>query len=80
MNISRSDYCTGTYYTHFNGLVMRNLEHEVRICQKIHTKVTITMSMLSKFFLNQTLVGDGLGIRKGRHRNLSKIVNEKVGD
>ena len=40
---------------HFKGLGMRNLEYEIRICQKIHTKVTITMSMLSSFFFNQTL-------------------------
>ena len=40
---------------HFKGLVMRNLEDEKRICQIIHTKVTITLSMLSRFFLNQTL-------------------------
>ena len=36
---------------HFKGLVMRNLEYVIRICQKIHNKVTITMSMLSSFFL-----------------------------
>ena len=35
---------------HFKGLAMRNLEFEIRICQKIHTKVTITMSILSRFF------------------------------
>ena len=39
---------------HFKGLVMRNLEYVIRICQKIHNKVTITMSMLPIFF-NQTL-------------------------
>ena len=36
------------FIPHFKGLVMRNLEYEIRICQKIHTKVTI--SMLSRFF------------------------------
>ena len=35
---------------HFKGLGMTNLEYEIRICQKIHTNVTITMSMLSRFF------------------------------
>ena len=40
---------------HFKGLVFRNLEYEIRIWQKIHTKVIITMSMLSRFFLNQRL-------------------------
>ena len=34
---------------HFKGLGMRNLECKIRICTKIPTKVTITMSMLSKF-------------------------------
>ena len=28
---------------HFKGLVMRNLEYEIIICQQIHTKVTITI-------------------------------------
>jgi hypothetical protein len=34
----------------FKGLVMRNLDYEIRIYQTIHTKVTITMSMLSRVF------------------------------
>ena len=41
---------------HFKGLVMRNLEYEIRICQKIHTKVTITMSMLSRFFESDVII------------------------
>ena len=31
---------------HFKGLGMRNLQYEIRICQKQHTKVAMTMSML----------------------------------
>ena len=31
---------------HFKGLVMRNLQYEIRICQKQHTKVPMTMSLL----------------------------------
>ena len=29
---------------HFKGLGMRNLQYEMRICQKNHNKVTMTMS------------------------------------
>ena len=29
---------------HLKGLDMRNLQYEIRICQKHHTKVTITIS------------------------------------
>ena len=39
--------------SHFKGLGMRNLEYQIAICQKIHTKVTITMSMLSRFLWNR---------------------------
>ena len=42
--------------SHFKGLGMRNLEYEIVICQKIHNKVTITMSMLSRFFWNRRYV------------------------
>ena len=38
---------------HFKGLGMRCLQFEIRICQKNHNKVTLTM--LSNFFLNQNL-------------------------
>jgi hypothetical protein len=36
---------------HFKGLGMRNLQYEVRICQKSHDKVTKTV------FVDQTLFG-----------------------
>ena len=42
---------------HFKGLGMRNLEYEIRVRQKTHTKVTMAMSMLWQFFLKQTLFG-----------------------
>ncbi len=35
---------------HFKGLEMRNLQCELRICQKQHTKVTMIMSMECQFF------------------------------
>ena len=38
---------------HFKGLGMRNLEYEIRICQKTHARVTIPVSMLSRFFWNR---------------------------
>ena len=34
---------------HFKGLGMRNLQYEVRIFQKIHDKVTMTMSSYFHF-------------------------------
>ena len=36
---------------YFKGLCMRYLEHEIRFCQKTHTKVT--MSTLWQFFWNR---------------------------
>ena len=35
-----------TTIPHFKGLGMRNLQYEIRICQKQHTKVAMSMSML----------------------------------
>ena len=37
---------------HFNGLSMRNLLYEIRICNKIHNKVTMTVYLWFDFFLN----------------------------
>ena len=34
-----------TTIPHFKGLGMRNLQNEIRICQKQHTKVSVTMSV-----------------------------------
>ena len=31
---------------HFKGLDMRNLQYEIRVCPKQHTKVSMTLSML----------------------------------
>ena len=46
----------GLLYKHLVYLIgMRNLEYEKWICQKNHTKVTMTTSMLSQIF-KQTLV------------------------
>ena len=40
---------------HFKGLDMRNLQYEIRICQKGHNKVTKTVLSLLRFFMRQTL-------------------------
>ena len=34
---------------HFKGLDMRNLQYEIRVCQKIHNKVTLTISSYFDF-------------------------------
>ena len=41
---------------HFEVLDMGNLQYEIRICRKNHTKVTATMSKVYPFFLKQSLV------------------------
>ena len=42
---------------HFKGLDMRNLQYEIRICQKSHNKVTKTVYVLMVLiFMDQTLV------------------------
>ena len=40
---------------HLKGLDMRNLQYEIRICQKGHNKVTKTVLSLLRFFMRQTL-------------------------
>ena len=42
-----------TWYTSFKGLVKRNLQYEMRICQKIYNKVSLCMV---RIFMDQTLV------------------------
>ena len=41
---------------HFKGLGMRNLQYEIRICQKSHNTVTITVNIkcVVRFFIKQT--------------------------
>ena len=41
---------------HFKGLEMRNLQYEIRICQKGHNKVIKAVLSLLQFFMRQTLV------------------------
>ena len=41
---------------HFKGLGMRNLQYEIRICQKSHNKVTMTVYVMVRFLMNQTLL------------------------
>ena len=40
---------------YFKGLDMRNLQYEIRICQKSHNKVTMTVYIMVQFFMNKTL-------------------------
>ena len=41
---------------HFKGLDTRNLQYEIRICQKTHIKVTMSISIcIFGKFLNQKL-------------------------
>ena len=43
---------------HLKGLDMRNLQYEIRICQKGHNKVTKTVLSLLRFFMRQTLISE----------------------
>ena len=40
---------------YFKGLDMRNLQYEIRICQKSHNKVTMTVYVMVRFLMKQTL-------------------------
>ena len=42
--------------SHFKGLDMRNLQYEIRTCQKGHNKVKKTVLSLLRFFMRQTLI------------------------
>ena len=42
-------YCMGTWYTSFKGLGMINLQYEMRICQKCHSKATKTVYVWFEF-------------------------------
>jgi hypothetical protein len=56
---------------YFKGLDMRNLQYEIRICQKIHNNVTMTVYVMVRFLMKQTLyhsskiakVGPGSDVR-----------------
>ena len=50
MNILDKDIALAPTIPHFKGLEMRNLQCEVRICQKQHTKVTMIISMECQIF------------------------------
>ena len=41
---------------YFKGLDMRKLQYEIRICQKSHKKVTITVYLMVRFLMKHTLL------------------------
>ena len=41
---------------YFKGLDMRNLQYEIRICQKSHNKVTMTVYVKYGLIFNETHV------------------------
>ena len=49
MNICEKDIVRSPSIPHFKGLDMRNLQYEIRVCQKIHNKVTLTISSYFDF-------------------------------
>ena len=50
---------------HFKGLSMRNLQYEIRICQKQHTKVAMsTYANVVTVFLKQSLFGMRVDLRQ----------------
>ena len=41
---------------HFKSLNMRNLQHEIRVCQKHHNKVTMILCQLSVSFFESEFI------------------------
>ena len=41
---------------YLEGLGMSNLQYEIRICQKSHNKVTMTVYVVVRFLMKHTLV------------------------
>ena len=48
--------------SHLKSLDIRNLQCEIRMCQKGHNKVTNTVLSLLRFFMRQTLVPPGTAV------------------
>ena len=41
---------------YFKGLDMRNLQYEIRICQKSHNEFTMTVYVMVRFLMKQILL------------------------
>ena len=54
MNFLDNDIVWAPSILHFKGVGMRNLQYEMRICQKILNKVTESLCMV-RIFMDQTL-------------------------
>ena len=57
MNIFDNIIAWSPHILHFKGLGMRNLQYEMRICQKSHNKITkpVFSLCMDRIFMNQTL-------------------------
>ena len=47
---------------YFKGFDMGNLQYEIRICQKSYNKVTMTVYVMVRFFMNKTLLNNFIDI------------------